>query len=746
MPDKTILNKSTSTTGRTSTVEKFTVPKELHSGFSLADIIVEPDLGLIIRNSQPYHLAPKAMEILLFLAASNCEIVSREQILAFGWGDESASKTNITHIISEIRHALDDHKECPRFIQTIPRKGYRMMLPTLAKPSSGLFNFSDNNKSQSLKNTRWRLFNNANNNKFFGQQFLIYLIFAVIALVVVYYLSNHLTTYMEVETEQHKNSENTPQNQVVIDNAVAVLSFTAQNSTLSEHKLPVYAVSGLQEELINYLAQKSSFKVTSMRATNDLSKDASIDEIQARLGVRYILEGKARQEQSIIIVNTSLIDSVTGFQVWGVETSAQLTQVLSLYAELSRKVANALHLLIPGVDESYSNNQSSMPTNNFEAYDAYLQGKNEYRKTKSINSLITAENLFNMALKLDPEFINALAALCFTYLELYQLGKDPAHYIKGVEVCDLTASYQSQSVESYLSLGKLSMIRGKQQEAIKYLEQALVIDNQATVVITTLAEVYFDLEDNNKAEELYTQAIELEPTYWRNYYQFGVFLYYIGQYERAILQFNKVNSLNNNVANSYNALGGAYYLLMDWENASIAWSKALAIEPTALTYSNLATSLFFLKQFDNAAEIYLQGTKLTPNDNTIWANLGDSYKYSTIQNEHAPAAYNKALQLALKKELINPNDETNQSQIARYYSELKQCSVADSYVQTVLKKSPADPYIFYSLALVFLNCKRILEAENMIENAITLGYPKELLLVDPQFLVYKEQLSKLFNN
>lgn len=818
MPNKTKNNNTKPSTENHKIVEKFTVPKKLHNGFSLGDIIVEPDLGLIIRNSERYHLAPKAMEILLFLAANNCEIVSREQILSFGWGDETASKTNITHIISEIRHALDDHKECPTYIQTIPRKGYRMMLPTLDKPSSGLFNFSGEYDNQAATNTRWqlslsifkssrlfkasaayvviswvllqvfaivlpifnapnwgvkfttlvliigfpvvisyqwlkelkfkrkRLINKANKTKFFYQQLAVDSFFVSIVLGIIFYLSTHLITFIEIETEQQAQIKNSSFTLPVVDNAIAILSFSTQYAGLNDEQLPEYVVSGLQEELINYLAQKPSFKVASIRATNALEDNASINDIKSLLGVRYILEGKAKYESNQIIVNTSLIDSVSGFQVWGVETKGELSQLLNLYAELSRKVVNAMHLLLPGDDEQFSNNQNHMPTLSFEAYDAYLQAKNQYRKTKSINSLIAAEKLFNQALKLDPKFIQASAALCLTYMELYQLDEDPAYYHKGVEVCDLTASYKSVSVESYLSLGKLNMVRGKHQQAINNLEQALAIDSEATDVISTLADVYYKVENINKAEELYLQAIELEPAYWRNYYQYGVFLYYSGQYERAIPQFNKVNLLNSNVANSYNALGGSHYLLMDWESASIAWSKSLAIEPTALTYSNLATSLFFLQQFDNAAEIYLQGTKLTPNDNTIWANLGDSYKYSATQNSEAVGAYKKALELALNKELINPHDVTIQSQIARYYSELDQCPVANTYAETVLKKSPTDPYIFYSLSLASLNCDRFSEAENLLDKTISLGYSKELLLADPQFLAYKEQLSELFNN
>ena len=118
---------------------RFSVDGELHQGFQLGSIVIEPDLGVIIRNGQRYHLAPKAMEILLFLSSTNGEIVSREQILSFGWGDNHAAKNNVTHIISEIRHVLDDHKECPTYIQTIPRKGYRMLLPTITKSRNSIW-------------------------------------------------------------------------------------------------------------------------------------------------------------------------------------------------------------------------------------------------------------------------------------------------------------------------------------------------------------------------------------------------------------------------------------------------------------------------------------------------------------------------------------------------------------------------------------------------------------------------------
>ena len=91
-------------------------------------------------------------------------------------------------------------------------------------------------------------------------------------------------------------------------------------------------------------------------------------------------------------------------------TTGDLKQLLNIYAELSRKVVNALHLLVPGDNLSNNSNSNDLPTSNFEAYDAYLQGKENYRQTKSINSLMTAKKSFKQALALDPKFILASSA------------------------------------------------------------------------------------------------------------------------------------------------------------------------------------------------------------------------------------------------------------------------------------------------------------------------------------------------
>ncbi len=103
-------------------------PDLLH-GFYLKNLLVEPLKGQVVRNGKPIHLPPKAMEVLLSRSASNpTRLVTRESILERVWGDGQRSQDVLGHAVSEIRNALGDHPENPEFIQTLPRRGYRLIV------------------------------------------------------------------------------------------------------------------------------------------------------------------------------------------------------------------------------------------------------------------------------------------------------------------------------------------------------------------------------------------------------------------------------------------------------------------------------------------------------------------------------------------------------------------------------------------------------------------------------------------
>ena len=93
---------------------------DLLHGFYLDNVLVEPLKGQVLRDGEPVHLPPKAMEVLLNLASRPTRLVTREALLERVWGAGQGSPEALGRAVSEIRHALGDYPENPRFVQTLP--------------------------------------------------------------------------------------------------------------------------------------------------------------------------------------------------------------------------------------------------------------------------------------------------------------------------------------------------------------------------------------------------------------------------------------------------------------------------------------------------------------------------------------------------------------------------------------------------------------------------------------------------
>jgi TolB-like protein/tetratricopeptide (TPR) repeat protein/DNA-binding winged helix-turn-helix (wHTH) protein len=104
----------------------------LLQGFYLSDLLIEPTKGRVTGREGSEHLASKAIEVLLCLASQPGELVSREELLEKVWGKDEGSPEALSHAIGEIRHALRDHHDDPKYIQTLPKRGYRLLVTPVA--------------------------------------------------------------------------------------------------------------------------------------------------------------------------------------------------------------------------------------------------------------------------------------------------------------------------------------------------------------------------------------------------------------------------------------------------------------------------------------------------------------------------------------------------------------------------------------------------------------------------------------
>ena len=112
---------------------------DLQEGFYLESWLVEPPLGRLSKNGAVAQIEPKIMEVLVLLAENGQKVVRKETFLQTVWGDANVVDHVLARAISELRRALKDNPQNPRFIQTIPKIGYRLLIPV------SLETFEENN-------------------------------------------------------------------------------------------------------------------------------------------------------------------------------------------------------------------------------------------------------------------------------------------------------------------------------------------------------------------------------------------------------------------------------------------------------------------------------------------------------------------------------------------------------------------------------------------------------------------------
>ena len=102
---------------------------DLQEGFFLDEWFVEPQLGRLSKDEKMVQLEPKIMEVLVFLAENQGKTLKKEQFFNLVWADVNVTEHVLARAISELRRVLKDNPQNPRFIQTIPKIGYRLIMP-----------------------------------------------------------------------------------------------------------------------------------------------------------------------------------------------------------------------------------------------------------------------------------------------------------------------------------------------------------------------------------------------------------------------------------------------------------------------------------------------------------------------------------------------------------------------------------------------------------------------------------------
>ena len=479
------------------------------TSFRVAEWHVDPASDRIIRDDKAIKLEPRVMDVLVYLASRPGQVVTREELEENVWVGRVISYDALTSTVQKLRKAFADDARQPRVIETLSKKGYRLVAP-VSSPDISLA------KEQSFKtfapatrhSKRWIRA---------GTFIVLVLVLAAVAS-----LLRHDQGRIPAETP---NQETTPY-------SIAVLPF----DNLSGDPAQDYFADGMTDDLITKLARNPNLLVIA-RDSSFFYKSQSIDirDVARKLKVRYILHGSIRRAGEQIWFNAQLVDGTTGGHLWADRYDGKLSDVFVLQDDVIGNILSALSVKRGMEDPLVAQRRE---TGSPEAYDYFLLGRNRFFLYANKEDNRKARELYEKAIQLDPSFSQAYAMLAWTYAfeamngwsEVREDSLEKAHAL-----ADQAVAIDKELPIAYFVTGLVYRETGEYMKALVEAEKAIAIDSSYANAHVLLASLLYYAGRPQEGLERIEKAIQLNPHHPYNYpFHLGQAYFILGRYQKAI--------------------------------------------------------------------------------------------------------------------------------------------------------------------------------------------------------------------
>jgi TolB-like protein/DNA-binding winged helix-turn-helix (wHTH) protein len=333
-----------------------------------------PALNLLERDGRCIKIESRAMDVLVVLARHGGAVVSVDELLASVWKGVVVGDGSVYLAIRQLRQALDDPADGTRYIETIPKRGYRLTAPGNPEPAGAPVTTQASSRRQmALSLPRW---------------------FGAVAFVGVAIVAGLVFALRDGVSPKETSS-------------VAVLPF----ENLSSDPEQEYFADGVTAEILNTLSRVRDLHVTGPSSSFRFKdRDESLSTVGAVLGVDYVLEGSVRKASDRVRIAAQLSSARTGRQLWSERYERSLDDIFMIQDEIAQAVATALQLNL-GVGDL-----GRVPgmTGNVAAYEEYLHGTARLAEGR-LESFPLAIAHLQRAVVLDPSFSVGWGALGMAY-------------------------------------------------------------------------------------------------------------------------------------------------------------------------------------------------------------------------------------------------------------------------------------------------------------------------------------------
>ncbi len=488
---------------------------DLSRGFRLGEWLVLPQEGRIVGARGKLRLQPKSMDVLLCLADRAREVVAREDILEAVWGERAVSDEPLTRSIGELRRKLGDSRDQPTYIETIPKRGYRLLVAVapleaappdaspvgdkaalLPPPGATLLGELQRRKVLRIAvvyaAVAWGLTLVAEAT-FPGLgipaaglkivQLLALLGFPVAVILAWDFeitpdgiMRDHPARFSrtlhvfavlwavgvvgwgvydfgrDAPDTAWKGSGDAP------PGSVAVLPFL----NIGDDPENAYFADGLAEELLGRLADIPGLRVPSRTSAFAFRDPADLSEIAEALTVNYVVEGSVRRAGDRVRVTAQLVDVTDNRTLWTDIYERNLDDIFAIQEDIASNIAQALHVTL---DLEHSGTR----TRDVEAFVLYLQARHLWAQRRLI-PVQQAIEYYRAALQQDPTFARAWADLAAAYFVM------PAYSAQtGSGMFAQAAEAARRALELDPSLGKARSVLTQCEGVLTFIQEGRIV-------------------------------------------------------------------------------------------------------------------------------------------------------------------------------------------------------------------------------------------------------------------------------
>jgi TolB-like protein/DNA-binding winged helix-turn-helix (wHTH) protein/Flp pilus assembly protein TadD len=513
------------------------VREDLHIG----EWLIQPQLHTISRDAHVHHVEPKAMQVLVYLARHNDEVVSKERLIGEIWPATFVTDDVLTRCISELRAAFDDDPKKPLVIQTVPRSGYRLIAP-VQSVATGV-------ASPGNRRPRGTL----------------------VALIVA------LGFVLLLFAADMGGVRGWLRRPMPVPKIQSLVVLPLEN--LSHDPEQEYFAEGVTDELTTEMVKLSALRVISRTsAVHYKQTTKTLPQIAEELRVDAVIEGTVQRSGDRVRVSAQLIEGRTDRHLWAESYERDVRDIFGLESEVARAIAHEIQLQLTPSEHARLTGETIV---NPEAHEAYLKGLYYWNK-------LTEENVkksityFQEAIRLAPRFAPAYAGLAFSY---NLLGSD--EYVSPRDAFPKAKELAQKALEIDPTLAGAHAALGFAHDTFDWDWRAAEAEYRRANDLEPNGEGAHDvyalyLSDMGRSQEALAEmkkAIELDPLSILALWNLGSLYWDMGQPEQALAQYRKILELEPDSPDGHQGLGMTYALEKRYDSAIEELQTAVKLSP-----------------------------------------------------------------------------------------------------------------------------------------------------------------------